>query len=138
MQQGLDSLSNALALAEPGGFIRVFLEGGEPIAVLLSKIHSQNNFPDYAGKLLDSFGEFQMRKQRRLNESTGGVFFEPLSGREQEVLQMIAQGLSNQQICDRLFLALDTVKGHNRRIFDKLQVRSRTEATVRARELGIL
>jgi LuxR family maltose regulon positive regulatory protein len=137
-QQGLDSLSKALALAEPGGLIRVFLEGGKPIAKLLSKIHAQNDFHDYAGKLLDSFGEFQMRKQRRMNESTGEVFFEPLSGREQEVLQMIAQGLSNQQICDRLFLALDTVKGHNRRIFDKLQVRSRTEAAVRARELGIL
>lgn len=137
-QQGLDALSKALALAEPGGFIRVFIEGGEPIAEFLSNIHSQNKFPGYAGKLLDSFGEFQRRKQRKTNETPGGYFFEPLSVREQEVLQLVAQGLSNQEICDRLFLALDTVKGHNRRIFDKLQVRSRTEAAVRARELGVL
>ena len=63
---------------------------------------------------------------------------EPLSQRELEILQLIAQGLSNREICERLFLALDTVKGHNRRIFGKLQVQSRTEAIARARELGLL
>ena len=63
---------------------------------------------------------------------------EPLSQRELEILQLIAQGLSNREIGERLFLALDTVKGHNRRIFDKLQVQSRTEAIARARELGLL
>jgi LuxR family maltose regulon positive regulatory protein len=61
-----------------------------------------------------------------------------LSQRELEVLRLIAQGLSNQEICERLFLALDTVKGHNRRIFDKLQVQRRTEAIARARELGLI
>jgi LuxR family maltose regulon positive regulatory protein len=50
----------------------------------------------------------------------------------------MAQGLSNQEISERLFLALDTVKGHNRKIFDKLQVQRRTEAVARARELGLL
>jgi LuxR family maltose regulon positive regulatory protein len=63
---------------------------------------------------------------------------ESLSQRELEVLQLIAQGLSNDEIGKRLFLALDTVKGHNRRIFDKLQVQRRTEAVARARELGLL
>jgi LuxR family maltose regulon positive regulatory protein len=55
-----------------------------------------------------------------------------------EILRLIAQGLSNQQISERLFLALSTVKGHNRRIFDKLQVQRRTEAIARAHELGLL
>ena len=63
---------------------------------------------------------------------------EPLSQRELEILKLIAQGLSNREISARLFLALDTVKGHNRRIFDKLQVQRRTEAIARARELGLL
>jgi LuxR family maltose regulon positive regulatory protein len=54
------------------------------------------------------------------------------------VLQLIAQGLSNREISERLFLALDTVKGHNRKIFDKLQVQRRTEAIARARELDLL
>jgi LuxR family maltose regulon positive regulatory protein len=63
---------------------------------------------------------------------------EPLSERELEILRLIAEGLSNREIGERLFLALDTVKGHNRRLFDKLQVKSRTEAIARARELGLL
>jgi LuxR family maltose regulon positive regulatory protein len=63
---------------------------------------------------------------------------ESLSQRELDILRLIAQGLSNQEIGARLFLALNTVKGHNRVIFDKLQVQSRTEAIARARELGLL
>jgi len=63
---------------------------------------------------------------------------EPLSERELEVLRLIALGLSNREISERLFLALSTVKGHNRSIFDKLQVQSRTEAVARARQLGLL
>lgn len=63
---------------------------------------------------------------------------ESLSEREIEVLQLVAQGLSNREISEQLFLALDTVKGHNRRIFSKLEVQNRTEAALRARELGLL
>jgi LuxR family maltose regulon positive regulatory protein len=63
---------------------------------------------------------------------------EPLSPRELEVLQLVAEGFSNREISERLFLALSTVKGHNRLIFDKLQVKRRTEAVARARELGLL
>ena len=63
---------------------------------------------------------------------------EPLSARELEVLRLIAQGLSNNDIGERLFLALDTVKGHNRKIFEKLGVQRRTEAVAQARHLGLL
>ena len=63
---------------------------------------------------------------------------DPLSPRELELLRLVAQGLSNQEIGERLFLALDTVKGHNRRIYAKLQVQRRTEAVARARELGLI
>lgn len=65
-------------------------------------------------------------------------FIEPLTKKEMAVLQLIAQGLSNQEIGARLFLALSTVKGHNRAIFSKLQVQRRTEAVAKARELGII
>ena len=61
-----------------------------------------------------------------------------LSQRELEVLRLIAQGCSNQEIAERLVLALSTVKGHNQMIFDKLHVRRRTEAVARARELGLV
>jgi LuxR family maltose regulon positive regulatory protein len=63
---------------------------------------------------------------------------EPLSQRELEVLRLMAQGLSNREIGERLFLALSTVKGHGRNVFDKLHVHRRTEAVARARELGLL
>jgi LuxR family maltose regulon positive regulatory protein len=61
-----------------------------------------------------------------------------LSERDLAVRRLIAQGLSNQEIGARLFLALETVKGHNRRIFEKLGVQRRTEAVARAHELGLL
>jgi LuxR family maltose regulon positive regulatory protein len=93
--------------------------------------------PDAIGKLLDVW---------KVEEQSAGAshglsvwpMLEPLSERELEVLRLIAQGLSNQEISERLFLALDTVKGHNRKIFGKLQVERRTEAVARARELGLL
>jgi LuxR family maltose regulon positive regulatory protein len=63
---------------------------------------------------------------------------DPLSQRELEVLRLVEQGLSNDQISKKLFLSVSTVKGHNLRIFNKLQAKSRTEAVARARELGLL
>jgi LuxR family maltose regulon positive regulatory protein len=142
-------LGDALALAEPGGFIRIFVDEGVPMAQLLSDAAAHGMMPDYAGKLLAAF---EAEKQKGEDKShllpvpgTQGVpapgpqpLIEPLSQRELEVLRLIAQGLSNHEIGARLFLALDTVKGHNRRIFDKLQVQRRTEAVARARELGLL
>lgn len=78
------------------------------------------------------------RINRVLEGGLNGTLIEPLSQREMEVLQLIDQGLSNREIADKLFLALDTVKGHNRRIFEKLNVQRRTEALARARELNLL
>jgi LuxR family maltose regulon positive regulatory protein len=94
--------------------------------------------PDYTGKLL---AVFEAEKQKREDLScplAAQPLAVPLSPRELEVLRLIAQGLSNREICARLFLALDTVKGHNRKIFGKLDVQSRTEAMARARELDLL
>ncbi|WP_435923142.1 LuxR C-terminal-related transcriptional regulator [Paenibacillus sp. DYY-L-2] len=80
-----------------------------------------------------------LERMRRVIESgMKGNRIEPLSQREIEILQLIAQGLSNREIAEKLFLALDTVKGHNRRIFEKLHVQRRTEAIARARELHLI
>ncbi len=97
--------------------------------------------PDSIGKVLAVFeAEAQQREDTsyRPPASPAQPLIEPLSPREVEVLQLIAQGLSNQATSERLFLALDTVKGHNRKIFSKLGVQRRTEAVARARELGLL
>jgi LuxR family maltose regulon positive regulatory protein len=132
----LQVLSEAFTMAEPGGFIRTFLDEGEPMAQLLSEAANQGIMPAYVDKLLTAL-KLEQQKRKEAFPSTPPPI-EPLSQRELEVLQLIAQGLSNHEIGDRLFLALDTIKGHNRRIFDKLQVQRRTEAVARARELGLL
>jgi LuxR family maltose regulon positive regulatory protein len=109
------------------------------MAQLLSEAEAIGMMPDYTGKLL---AVLEAEEQKRENTSSlptpAQSLIEPLSSRELEVLHLMAQGLSNQEICERLFLALSTVKGHNRNIFGKLQVQRRTEAVARARELGLL
>ena len=132
-------LLDALALAEPGGFIRLFIDEGRPMAQLLSKASAHGMMPDYIARLLAAFkAEEQKSAETSSHPLPIQPLIEPLSQRELEVLQLIAQGFSNQEISERLFLALDTVKGHNRKIFGKLQVERRTEAVARARELGLL
>jgi LuxR family maltose regulon positive regulatory protein len=134
-------LGEALALAEPGGFIRIFVDEGIPMAQLLSEAAAHGIMRDYTGKLL---AVFEAEAHKSEDESylpsaqPDQPLVEPLSQRELEVLQLIARGLSNREISERLFLALDTVKGHNRRIFGKLSVQRRTEAVEKARSLDIL
>lgn len=131
-------LGDALAMAEPGGFIRIFVDEGVPMARLLSEAASYGIMPDYAAKLLAVFEAEGREREEELYLPHARPLVEPLSERELEVLRLIAQGLSNREIGGRLFLALDTVKGHNRRIFAKLMVRRRTEAVAKARSLAIL
>jgi LuxR family maltose regulon positive regulatory protein len=136
--KAVELLGDALALAEPGGFIRIFVNEGPPMAQLLSEAVAQGVMPDYAGRLLAVFEMEKQKGEGKPDLPPAQPLIEPLSQRELEVLQLIAQGLSNDEIGKRLFLALDTVKGHNRKIFDKLQVQRRTEAVARARALGLL
>ena len=131
-------LQHALALAEPEGYIRIFLDEGLIMMQLLREAAAREIIPDYASKLLAAFESEQRKSEDKPDLPPPQPLIEPLSQRELEILHLIAQGLSNRQIGERLFLALDTIKGHNRIIFDKLQVQSRTEAVARARELGLL
>jgi LuxR family maltose regulon positive regulatory protein len=134
----LVSLERALMLAEPEGYVRIFIDEGMPMAHLLSAAAAHGIMPDYTGKLLAVFEAEQQKSENKSYLPPAQPLSEPLSQRELEVLQLIAQGLSNREIGERLFLALSTVKGHNRIIFGKLEVQRRTEAVARARELGLL
>jgi LuxR family transcriptional regulator, maltose regulon positive regulatory protein len=131
-------MADALTLAEPGGFIRIFVDEGLRMTVLLSEAAAQGVRADYVNKLLAVLKAEKQKGQGKPALTSNEFLVEPLSPRELEVLQLIAQGLSNDEISQRLFLALSTVKGHNRIIFGKLQVQRRTEAVARARELGLL
>ncbi len=108
------------------------------MAHLLSQAEALGMIPDYLGKVLAVFAAEEQQREATASRPPGQPLLEPLSPRELEVLQLMAQGRSNQEISERLFLALSTVKGHNRNIFGKLQVQRRTEAVARARELGLL
>jgi LuxR family transcriptional regulator, maltose regulon positive regulatory protein len=135
-------LERALVLAEPEGYVRIFLDEGPGMMQLLREAYSREILPGCTGSLLAAFEAEQRKSAGKPALPTtvreGAFLVEPLGGRELEILRLIAQGLSNREIGERLFLALDTVKGYNRRIFDKLQVHSRTEAIARARELDLL
>jgi LuxR family maltose regulon positive regulatory protein len=134
----LVSLERALTLAEPEDYVRIFVDEGIPMFHLLSEAAAHGIMPDYTGKLLAVFEAEQQKSEDKSYLRPAQPLIEPLSERELEVLQLMALGLSNREISERLFLALSTVKGHNQRIFGKLEVQRRTEAVARARELGLL
>jgi LuxR family maltose regulon positive regulatory protein len=131
-------LERALSLAEPEGYVRVFVDEGRPMAQLLSEAAAHGIMPAYTTKLLDVLHSEEQKSEEGSHRFPSESVVEPLSKRELEVLRLIAQGLSNREISQRLFLALSTVKGHNRIIFSKLMVKRRTKAVARARELGLL
>ena len=133
--RALGLLGEALALAEPNGFVRTFIDEGAPMADLVAEAVARGIAPVYAAALREAFREPSPVPDASL---PGGSMVEALTRRELEVLRLVAQGLSNEEIGERLFLSLSTVKGHNRNIFDKLQVQRRTEAVARARELHVL
>jgi LuxR family maltose regulon positive regulatory protein len=153
LPHALAALERALALAEPEGYVRIFVDEGEAMRMLIAdfrlQIEKQRRNPDhnligYTDKLLAAFSP-PMVGQRSTTESQKSkisnqqsTMLEPLSERELEVLRLVAQGLTNNEISQRLVLALSTIKGHNLRIFGKLQARNRSEAIKRARELGLL
>jgi LuxR family maltose regulon positive regulatory protein len=132
-------LDDALALAEPGGFIRTFVDEGPPMARLLYEALSRGIAADHVRRLLAAFPiadeEHSDPSRSPVSESD---LVEPLSEREVEVLQLIAEGLTNQQVATRLYLSMHTVKAHARNIYRKLAVRNRTQAVAKGRTLGVL
>jgi len=137
--ESVQLLGDALALAAPGGFIRIFVDEGPPMARLLYEALSRGIAPDYIRRLLDAFPiAYEEHPDQSKSLVPESDLVEPLSEREIEVLQLIAEGLTNQEVATRLYLSLHTVKVHARNIYGKLGVKNRTQAVAKARALGIL
>jgi LuxR family maltose regulon positive regulatory protein len=131
--EGLAALRVALGLAEPEGYVRVFVAEGEPMRTRLKLAAARGIAPTYTGRLLAAFAPSEGPATRARQP-----LVEPLTERELEVLRLLAGELSNAEIGRRLFVSLPTVKSHTRTIYGKLGVHSRAEAVARARALGIL
>jgi len=137
-----DDVMRALELAEPEGFLSAFVEEGPPIAQALQSLEKRpGQRVEFIRRVLDCFPAApEMPPSAVRPEARGGAQapIEPLTRRELEVLRLIAAGDSNQEIADQLVITLSAVKKHGGNIFRKLNVNSRTQALVRARELGLL
>ncbi len=131
--QALSAFAHALSLAEPEGYVRTFVGEGEPVARLLHRALTQGISPGYSSRLLGALVESASPAP-----SAPQALVEPLTGRELEVLHLIAAGLSNQEIAHALVVAVSTVKTHINHIYGKLDAKSRTQALAKARALDLL
>lgn len=129
--RAMTAIEAALRLAEPEGYIRLFVDLGLQMARLLQAAHRRKVMADYVSRLLVAFDT----DQKALDERP---LPEPMTWREAEILKLIAAGLTNREIAAQLVISPETVKKHASNIYGKLSVTSRTEAVATARELGML
>ncbi len=136
----MEVLSHSLALAEPEGYIRLFIDEGKPMTTLLQSAFASDIAANYVTTLLAAL-EMQPLAAETIKHSSSSVrppLLDPLSERELDVLQLITEGHSNQETAQALYVSLGTVKTHLKHIYGKLDVHTRTQAIARARELQIL
>lgn len=132
-EEALRFLSEALQMAESGGFIRSFVEAGEKLVPLLREAVRRGIAPFYAQRIVDA-----MVEKANLTGAGLASLVEPLSEREIEVLRLVMAGLSNREIAGQLFISPGTAKTHIHHLCGKLGVRNRTEAAMKAKEIGLV
>ncbi len=138
VKSALASLKRALTLAEPGGYIRIFVAEGKPMAQLLREVASQRIMPDYIGKLLAAFEGEKRKNEAKPDLHHAQPLIEPLSERELEVLMLLRSELSGPEIARELMVSLSTLRTHTQNIFAKLGVNNRRAAVRHAEELDLL
>ena len=135
--EALVSFERALVLAAPEGFIRIFVDEGAPMLVLLREASKRGILPNYVATLLAAFGEPTDRSVKP-PAPYASLLIEPLTEREREVLGLLLEGASNREIARRLVLSINTVKRHIYNICGKLGVQSRTQVLVKAKAPNLL
>ena len=139
--QALAALERALCLAEPEGYLRIFIDEGAPMGVLLRQAAARGIRLDYVNKLLaalESETADKLRMARRVPRLAPSSLVEPLSERELEVLRLLTTHLSSTEIAQELVISVSTVRSHIKNIYGKLDVHARADAVRRAKELELL
>ena len=130
-------LEQAVALAEPGGFIRLFVDLGPRLARLFTRLRQTNVDSGHTGQILQAFGE--STPAAPYPKPMGRTeLVDPLTEREREILALLAQRLTDKEIAQALVISPLTVKRHASTIYHKLQVNKRREAVAEAIRLGLL
>jgi len=130
-EQRLECIRKAVEIGEHGNMVRTFTEAGPGLVPMLEEMRNGSEKKAYIDKLLQEFAD---SVQRTLSEEREQV----LSERELEILQLVSVGLSNQQIAEKLVISISTVKSHIHHICTKLNATNRTQASAKAREMGII
>jgi LuxR family transcriptional regulator, maltose regulon positive regulatory protein len=145
--QALGPLGRALALAEPEGYVRLFIDQGRPMAELLNLAAGQGMRHSYVTALLATFKELKIENEAlkivvpqvsQFSILNSQLLVEPLTQREIEVLRLSATGMPSREIAGRLCITTGTLKTHTKSIYGKLGVHNRVQAIERARELKLL
>jgi len=144
--EALETLKRAVNLAEPGGWIRPFIELGQPMENLLRQLQEQHISTDFIGRLLAAFRDESQRAGSEAHshdipaplQPASSSIAESLTNREKEILDLLVQGQANKEIAAKLFVSIDTVKTHLKNIYQKLEVNSRLQAVAKANSLGFV
>lgn len=145
----LDKVDEAISLAQTGGGIRFFLDFGTQLKNILVQVQEKTSFKDFVGKLIAELSDGEKGNRQAMSfrrnqhiSSPGNLhkvcLSDPLTDREQEILQQLVKGNSNKEIGENLFISIDTVKSHLKRIFQKLDVKSRLQAVTKATDFGVI
>lgn len=144
LRLAIDTIHNALELAEPEGYLRTFVDAGQPMAALLYEVLAHGIMANFVSRLLQSFPTVPNtdvasadRSSVLDTEPSNNTLIEPLSERELEVLQLLASGATNEDIAKKLVIAITTAKKHVSNILHKLSADNRTQAVARGRSLGL-
>jgi len=133
----MGKLTEALSLAEPGGFVRPFLDLGDPMADLLVRLRGQNGRGDYVKGLIEAFAG-EGTPGPAVASSGADALVDPLTGREIDILALLTKRLRNKEIADQFGISPETVRRHTANIYQKLDVHDRRQAVERALSLRIL
>jgi LuxR family maltose regulon positive regulatory protein len=131
----LETLEKSLALARPGGYIRIYVDLGPDMADLLRRMQNREPFVEYIASILQAFGD---ASDHAAEPEGRKQLAEPLTNREAEILELLAKRYSNKEIAAELVISPATVKGHTINLYQKLSVHNRRDAVWAARALGLI